>query len=137
MYRLANVVTIGTNQYQKRVKTSGMSMRRVAEGATGGETTEPKFANLVIEVFPAEVEPWVNNETLEDAFIDLEADLARGRHRLLRGRRREFITGNGVGKARGITSYTNVANANYAWGSVGYIASGASGASPRPTPATS
>jgi HK97 family phage major capsid protein len=33
-----------------------------------------------------------------------------------------------VGKARGITSYTNVANASYAWGSVGYIASGASGA---------
>jgi HK97 family phage major capsid protein len=128
MYRLANIVNIGTNKYEKRVKTAGMSMRRVAEGATGGETTEPKYANLVLEVFPAEVEPWVNNETLDDAFIDLEADLAQEAGiGFFEGAGAEFITGNGVSKARGITSYTNVANANYAWGSVGFISSGASG----------
>src|SRR6185436_4033406 len=73
---LADVITIGTAKYEKLVKTSGMAMRRVADGATGGETTEPKFAKIQIEVFPAEVEPWVYNETLEDTFINLEADLA-------------------------------------------------------------
>jgi HK97 family phage major capsid protein len=39
-----------------------------------------------------------------------------------------FITGNGVKKPRGILGYTPVANANYAWGSVGFVASGAAGA---------
>jgi HK97 family phage major capsid protein len=39
-----------------------------------------------------------------------------------------LITGNGVGKPRGIAGYSNVANASYAWGSVGYIASGKSAA---------
>ena len=39
-----------------------------------------------------------------------------------------FITGNGVGKPRGIAAYTFAANASYAWGKVGYIASGKSAA---------
>lgn len=129
MARLANVITISTAKYEKRVQKSGMSMRRVGEGATGGETTEPTFANIAIEVFPAEVEPWVNNETLEDAMIDLESNLAmEAGIAFAEGAGSEFITGNGVGKARGITAYTNIANASWAWGKIGYIASGKSAA---------
>jgi len=129
MFRLANVVTIGTAKWEKLVKKSGMAMRRVADGGTGGETTEPTYAKIGIEVFPAEVEPWVFNETLEDAFINLEMDLAEeAAIGFAEGAGVEFITGNGVGKARGITAYTNVANSAYAWGSIGYIASGKSAA---------
>lgn len=129
MYRLATTVTIGTAKYEKLVKTSGMAMRRVADGGTGGETTEPKYAKIGIEVFTAEVEPWVYNETLEDAMINLEADLAaEAAIGFVEGAGAEFITGNGVGKARGITAYTNVANSSYAWGKVGYIVSGKSAA---------
>lgn len=129
MYRLADVRTIGTAKYEKLVKTAGMAMRRVAEGATGGETTEPKLAKISIEVFPAEVEPWIYNETLEDAFVNLETDLAdEAAIGFVEGAGAEFITGDGVGKARGITAYTNVANSAYTWGSVGYIASGKAGA---------
>lgn len=129
MARLANNVTIGTAKYEKLVKTSGMTMSRVAEGATAGETTAPTYAKIGIEAYTAEVEPWVYNETLEDSFVNLEADLAmEAAIGFAEGLGAEFITGNGVGKARGITAYNNVANSSYAWGSVGYIASGASGA---------
>lgn len=129
MSRLANTVTIGTARYEKLVKTSGMAMTRVAEGATAGESTAPKYAKIAIDVFPAEVEPWVNNETLEDAFINLENDLAmEAAIGFAEGLGAEYITGNGVGKAQGITAYTNVANASYAWGKIGYIAAGKSAA---------
>lgn len=129
MSRVAKVITIGTRSYKKRVKTSGMAMARVGEGATAGETTEPKYAQLEFVVHPAEVEPWVFNETLEDADIDLEMDLAdEAAIGFAEGSAAEYITGNGVGKCMGITSYTNVANASYAWGKVGYIASGKSAA---------
>jgi HK97 family phage major capsid protein len=129
MYRLANVVQIGTAKYQKLVKKIGMSMRRVADGATGGETTEPTYARIEIEAYSAEVEPWVHNETLEDAVIDLESDLAmEAGIAFAEGAGAEFITGNGVNKARGIAAYTNVANSSYAWGSIGYIVSGKSAA---------
>lgn len=129
MYRLANVITIGTAKYEKMVKTAGMAMRRIADGSAGGETTEPVYSKIAIEASTAEVEPWVNQETLDDVIVDLEADLAmEAAIGFAEGAGSEFITGNGVGKARGIAAYTNVANASYAWGSVGYIASGKAGA---------
>ncbi len=129
MSRLADSITIGTQKWEKMVKTSGMAMRRVANGATGGETTEPRFANLAIEVFPAEVEPWVHNETLDDARINLEADLAaEAGIGFAEGENAEYISGTGVGQARGILGYTNVVNSAYAWGSVGYVRSGKSAA---------
>lgn len=129
MARLADTVTIGVQKWQKLVKTSGMAMARVANGGTNGETTEPRYSQVEIEVFPAEVEPWIHNETLADSRVNLEADLAEeAAIGFAEGANAEFITGNGVGKARGITSYTNVVNSSYAWGSVGYIRSGKSGA---------
>lgn len=125
MSRLARTITIGTRSYQRRVKTSGMSMTRVAEGGNAGESTEPKYAKLDFVAHPAEVEPWVFNETLEDAEIDLASDLAmEAAIGFAEGAAAEFISGAGVAGARGITAYTNVANASYAWGKVGYIASG-------------
>lgn len=127
--RLARTVTIGTSKWRKMMKTAGMSMARVADGATAGETTEPTFAQIEIEAYTAEVEPWVFNETLEDSFYNLESDLAMEAGIAFgEGAGSEFCTGDGVGKARGITKYTNVANASYAWGKVGYIASGKSAA---------
>lgn len=124
--QLANVVTIGTAKWEKLVKTSGMAMRRVADGDTGGESTEPKFSKVQIDVFTAEVEPWIFNETLEDARINLESDLAEeAAIGFAEGANAEYISGNGVGKSRGILAYTTVANASYDWGSVGYVVSGA------------
>lgn len=129
MYRLGKTVTISTAKWEKMMKTAGMSMRRIGDGAAGGESTNPKYAKVSIEVHTAEVEPWVFNETLEDASTDLAADLAEEAGiAFAEGAGAEFITGDGVGKARGITAYSNVANASYAWGSIGYIASGAAGA---------
>jgi len=136
MYRLANNVTIGTARYEKLVKTSGMKAARVAEGGANGEVIEPKFSKILIDAPTAEVEPWVYNETLEDAFINLEADLANEAgisFAALAGS--EFITGDGTNGARGITGYTAVANASYAWGKVGYVASGKSGAFTSAAPA--
>ena len=136
MFRLANVVTVGSNQYKKLAKTSGLAMRRVDDGSTGGETTNPNYAEIKIDVFTAEIEPWIHNETLEDSFVNLEMDLAdEAAIGFAEGAGVEFISGNGVGKSRGITAYTNVANASYSWGSVGYIASGAAGAFAASAPA--
>jgi len=126
---LASTITIGTAKWEKLVKTSGMAMRRVSDGQTGGETTEPRYSKVSIEVFPAEVEPWIYNELLEDSRVNLEQDLANeAAIGFAEGANAEFITGNGVGKARGITTHTNVHNSSYAWGSVGYIRSGKSAA---------
>ncbi len=126
--RLARNVTIGTDTFKKVAKTSGFAARRVGPGATGGETTNPKYAELEFTAHTAEAEPWVFNETLEDTIIDLEMDLANEASIAfaeLAGS--EFATGTGVGSARGITAYDTVANSSYSWGKLGYVKSGASG----------
>ena len=127
--RLARNVTIGTDTFKKVAKTTGLAARRVGPGATGGESTNPKYAELEFTVHEAEAEPWVFNSTLEDAIVDLESDLtmeASIAFAELAGS--EFAAGTGVGGARGITAYDTVANASYAWGKLGYIMSGASAA---------
>ncbi len=129
MFRLANVVTTASAKWEKLVKTAGMAMRRVADGSGGGETVAPTYAKITIDVHTAEVEPWVHNETLEDAFVDLATDLAdEAGTGFAEGAGAEFITGDGVAGARGILDYPTVANSAYAWGSVGYILSGKSAA---------
>lgn len=128
MRGIAMVRAVGKSGYKKRVKTSGMAGRWVEEGETGGETTNPKFSLIEIDAYKMEAEPWATNEQLEDADFDLEGDIA-AEAGITFGETEgaAFITGNGVKKPRGILAYPIVANDSYAWGKVGYIASGAAG----------
>lgn len=127
--RISRNVTIGAASYKKVAKTSGLAARRVGDGATGGESTNPRYSELEFNVFTAEAEPWVFNETLDDAVLNIEADLAdeaaTGFAELLGA---ECATGAGVAGGRGITAYDTVANASYSWGRLGYVFTGQSGA---------
>lgn len=129
MRGLADVRTIGKASLEFRVKTSGTAARWVGEGEAGGETANPKYAQLEIYANEMEVEPWAYNSALDDADFDVTADLINEAGiGFGEGEGVAFITGNGVKKPRGILAYDVVANANYNWGKVGFLASGASGA---------
>lgn len=126
---LADVRVIGKASINMRVKTSGVAARWTGENEAGGETVNPKYANIEIYADEMEIEPWAYNTALEDADFDVEADITdEAGVGFGEGEGVAFITGNGVKKPRGILSYSFVANASYVWGSVGYIASGAAGA---------
>lgn len=136
MRELATVRTIGAASYEKLVKTRGVSGGWLAESADSSESTETQWSKIEIPAFKVYAEPWVPNELLEDAFYDLEMDITDEAGIVIgETEGAAFITGNGVGKPRGIASYTTVANASYAWGKVGYIASGAAGAFASSAPA--
>ncbi len=125
---LADVRVIGKNGLEFRVKTSGAAARRVGEGEAGGETVNPKYAKIEILAEEMESEPWVFNSAMEDADFNIESDVI-DEAGIAFGEKegQEFISGSGVKEARGILAYKNVANSNYEWGKVGFIASGASG----------
>lgn len=136
MRQIANVRTIGKAAYEKFVKTRGVSGGWLAEAADSSESTEPHWSKIEIPAFKMYAEPWVPNEMLEDIFYDLEGDLTdEAGITFAETEGAAFIDGNGVGKPRGITAYDKVANASYAWGKVGYIASGKSGAFASSAPA--
>lgn len=126
---LADVRAIGSASHAFRVKTQGIAARWVGEGETGGESDNPKYARIEINAEEMEAEPWVYNDTLEDADYNLEADVTEEAGLAFgEAEGAAFVSGNGVKKPRGFLTYDTVANANYAWGKVGYVASGASGA---------
>lgn len=125
---LADVKVIGSEGLKFRVKKSGMAARWVGEGEAGGETTNPQYAQLEIMAEEMEAEPWVYNSALEDADFDVEADITdEAGIAFGEAEASAFVSGNGVKKPRGFLTYDIIANANYAWGKVGYIASGGAG----------
>ena len=126
MRQVATVRAIGAATYKKLVKTSGTS-----GGTRGGETTapsegtSPNWSELEFKPGTYLSDQRITSEALEDAVQDVESDLMEEigiEFAEMEGS--DFITGNGVNGPRGIHSYDIVANASYAWGKVGYIASG-------------
>jgi HK97 family phage major capsid protein len=123
---LARVIPIGSASYKKLVKTSGTS------GATaGGENTAPTQGTpqgwVELEFKPGTYlsDQRITSEALEDAMIDVEADLIEEIGiEFAEKEGTDFVTGNGVNGPRGFESYTAVANASYSWGNVGYVAGG-------------
>ncbi|SFK74708.1 phage major capsid protein, HK97 family [Nitrosomonas aestuarii] len=129
MRMLADVRTIGKTSLQFRVKKSGLAARWVGENESGGETTGAQYAQIEIYAEEMEIEPWAYNTALEDADFDIEADVVdEAGIGFGEAEGAGFITGTGVKQPNGILNYTKAANANYAWGKVGFITSGASGA---------
>jgi HK97 family phage major capsid protein len=126
MRQLATVRTIGAAMYEKVVKTSGVSA-----GGWGGETTAPTetntqaWAKLQYQPGTLWAEPRITQQALEDSVMDVEGDLINEIGVTFAEQEGDtFIDGDGVSKPRGIAAYTMVANASYAWGSTGFIASG-------------
>lgn len=128
MRLVADVRVIGSASHKKRVKTRGTAARWVGESETGGETQNPQYATIEINANEMEAEPWVLNDTLEDADYDLESDVSdEASISFSEAEGDAFINGDSVKKPHGIVKYPIVANASYVWGKLGYIASGASG----------
>lgn len=129
MVRIADNRVIGSASYKRSVRTSGAGYVWVGETEEPGETSTPKYAQLEFVPGTIAAEPRVSQELLEDAEISIESEIMDALDEAFSdGIGAAFINGNGIKKPRGLLTYPTVANASYAWGKLGYIASGASGA---------
>ena len=126
MRQVARVITIGSASYKKLVKTSGTSgASRGGETTTPSNGTSPTWVELEFKPGTYVSEQRITSEALEDATQDVGADLEMEMGiEFAEMEGTDFISGNGINGPRGLTDYTNIANASYAWGSVGYVASG-------------
>jgi HK97 family phage major capsid protein len=138
MRGLSNVMAISSGSYKKFKSVGGAAANWSGERDSRTETATPTLVE--IEITPGELtaEPAANQQLLDDAFVDVEAwygdELAIS---FAEKEGEAFIIGDGVKKPRGILGYTPVANADYAWGKVGYIASGHASAFVAPTSSVS
>lgn len=128
MRSVANVRPVGTSTYKKLTSQGGSTSGWVGEEEARPATGTPTLSQIEVPTMELYANPGCTQSMLDDGMFDVEAWLAD--EIAIEFAEKEgaaFISGDGVKRPRGITSYTKVANSAYAWGKVGYVATGTSG----------
>jgi HK97 family phage major capsid protein len=125
---LATVETISTDALEiledRDTDTGG---GWTGEQGTVSDTTTAQIGKKTINVHEIYSQPKATQKLLDDASINIEAWLTgKIAERFALTEATAFISGNGIARPRGILSYTPAADASFAWGNPGFIASGTS-----------
>lgn len=125
MRSISRVMNISAATYKKLVNQGGAVGGWVGEREQREETATPKLSELEFPAMEIYANPAATQTVLDDARIDIAqwlADECSITFAEMEGP--AFVDGDGVKKPRGFLSYDKVADASYAWGKLGYIASG-------------
>jgi HK97 family phage major capsid protein len=126
---MATVRQVSGAVLKKPFALSGMATGWVSETAARPQTTTPQLAELSFPTMELYAMPAATAALLDDAAVDIEnwiaseVDIAFGEQEGT-----AFVSGDGTNKPKGFLSYTNVDEASWSWGNIGYIATGAAGA---------
>jgi HK97 family phage major capsid protein len=132
---IAGVRVISGSVYKKPFMTAGPAVGWVGETDARPQTTSPVLDSLSFPAMELYAMPAATATLLEDAAVNIDEWLAAEVEQAFAVQEgTAFVTGDGTNKPKGFLSYTNVANASWTWGNVGYIASGAAGAFPASNP---
>lgn len=122
---LATVRSLSARSFKKLVNVGGASSGWVDERDSRPETDAPSLVGLEFGVHELYAQPAATQTALDDASMDLAAWLAdEVAIEFGEAEGAAFVSGNGVTAPKGILAYDKVANASYAWGKTGYIATG-------------
>ena len=136
--QIASVQTIGTEALEGiRDTDEAASGGWVGEQDTRSKTTNPQIFKWRIPVHEIYAQPAATQQLLDDANVNVEAWLAaKVADKLTRVENAAFVTGDGVGKPRGLGSYPTAATADATrpWGTFEHIASGQAGDFPASNP---
>jgi len=125
---LATVRQIGGNVYRKPISINDPGTGWVAETDARPQTSTPTLAALDFPALELYAMPAATQTLLDDAQVDIEQWLADEVQIVFAEQEgAAFVNGNGTTQPKGILSYSNVADSGWAWGSIGYIASGVAG----------
>lgn len=127
MRRLAQVITIGTPNYQKLVNKHGLATGWVGETDARPETGTNALAQLTPFMGELYANPAATQAMLEDAFFNVESWLANEvEQEFAAAENVAFTTGNGTNKPKGILGYTTAttADATRAFGTVQHVVTG-------------
>ncbi len=132
--RLARTVTLDSGlSFEEIVDRDQAGALWVAETSARGDTTAPALAKLSIECAELCAQPKASQSLLDGASIDVVAWLQeKVAEAFAVAEGHAFLNGNGVGKPRGLLTYTTVAtpDATRAWGTLQHVATGSAGAFP-------
>ncbi|MEI8276915.1 MAG: phage major capsid protein, partial [Hyphomicrobiales bacterium] len=132
---IAGVRTISGAVYKKPFMTAGPAVGWVGETDARTQTTSPTLDELSFPAMELYAMPAATASLLEDSAVNIDEWLGQEVEQVFAAQEgTAFVSGDSSNKPKGFLSYTNVANASWTWGNMGYIASGSAGAFPASNP---
>lgn len=124
---IASVRTVSSAIYKKPFAVSGPATGWVAETDLRPQTATPTLAELQFPTMEIYAMPAATSNLLEDAAVDIDAWIAgEVETAFAEQESAAFINGDGVNKPKGFLAATTVAESAWAWGKLGYVATGVS-----------
>jgi HK97 family phage major capsid protein len=125
---IANVVNVESTSYDVLIDTTDVGTGWVSEAGSVAETGTPTIDRISIPLFELSALPKASQRLLDDAAFDIEAWLAgRIADKFAASEASAFINGDGIDKPTGILAHAQIDNDVWAWGSLGYVATGSDG----------
>lgn len=125
---IANVVNVEASSFDVLVDHTDIGSGWATETGTLSETTTPQIDRISIPLHELSAMPKASQRLLDDSAFDIEGWLAgRIADKFARAEAAAFVAGDGVDKPKGFLTHTKVAEASWAWGGLGYVATGADG----------
>jgi HK97 family phage major capsid protein len=125
---IASVVNVEAISFDVIVDRTDVGTGWATETAAATETATPVIERISIRLHELTAMPKASQRLLDDAAFDVEGWLAEKiANRFVRAEAAAFVNGDGVDKPKGFLTYNKVADATWAWGSLGYIPTGAAG----------
>ncbi|MGC8202242.1 phage major capsid protein [Aliiroseovarius sp. PTFE2010] len=126
--QIANVVNVEATSYDVLIDSTDVGAGWVNESGALAETDTPTIERISIPLYELSALPKASQRLLDDSAFDIESWLAgRIADKFSRSEASAFINGDGVDKPKGILFHAQVANDNWSWGSLGYVATGTDG----------
>ena len=125
---ISNVVNVEATSFDVLVDHKDLGSGWATETAALAETGTPQIDRISIPLHELAAMPKASQRLLDDSAFDVEGWLAeRIADRFARAEAQAFVAGDGVDKPKGFLTHTTVDNGVWAWGSLGYVPTGAAG----------
>jgi len=128
---IAGVRQVSGAVYKRPISVTGPATGWVGETAARPQTASQTLAELTYPTMELYAMPAATSAFLEDAAVDVGQWIADEVNAAFAAQETTaFVKGDGVNKPTGFLSGTPVAEASWAWGQLGYLATGSAGALP-------
>ncbi|WP_112663323.1 phage major capsid protein [Microvirga flavescens] len=122
---ISSVRVISGGNYKRAFSVSGPATGWVGETAARPQTTAPALAEMSFPTMELYAMPAATQTLLDDAVVDLDQWIAEEVETAFAEQEgAAFINGDGVNKPKGFLASSTVADEDWEWGRLGYVAAG-------------
>ncbi len=122
---IASVVQVEATSYDVLVDHADVGAGWATESGAQVETDTPQIDRITVPLHELSALPKASQRLLDDSAFDIEGWLAgRIADKFARAEAAAFVSGDGIDKPTGFLSHPIVDDAAWAWGNLGYVASG-------------